>query len=71
MKTKTNPEDVARRMRELALLKQGYRVVTEDEKLELVEDMKKIYFHAGRWVAGDKDYTARRAFEAYNRLEQS
>lgn len=67
-KTK-HAELVAKEMRELALLVQGYQVVTDKQKLELVEDYKQIYFHAGRWVGGARDYTSRLAFEKYNELE--
>lgn len=30
---------------------------------ERIEDLKKTYFHAGRWSGGARDYTARLAFE--------
>jgi hypothetical protein len=28
-----------------------------------LEELKKLYFNAGRWAGGARDYTARQAFE--------
>ena len=74
-------ELLARDMRERALLIEGNPTLTlkdldrmklkkaKQAQLEKVERMKKLYFNAGRWAGGARDYTAREAFEQMNRLE--
>ena len=68
-------DTLAKEMRERALLvtanpelshKQLRGNLLEIEKRnqrERVEQMKKLYFHAGRWAGGARDRTAREAFE--------
>lgn len=71
-------EELARKMREEALAKETdwFRKVEEmkrerrelEEKLRLereqrAEQMKKLYFNAGRWAGGARDKTAKDAFE--------
>ena len=69
------PEELAREMRERALLMTANPQLTTKElqgnllqiekrnQLERVEQMKKLYFNAGRWAGGARDHTAREAFE--------
>lgn len=67
--------ELARQMRERALLIEAdenldehslrnYADVARAKKAKLarVEELKKLYFNAGRWVGGSRDYTARQAF---------
>jgi hypothetical protein len=76
-------EQVAKMMRERALLIEGddslseklalnyWQVEREKErKRKRVEDMKKLYFNAGRWVGGARDHVAREAFFKMRELEQ-
>lgn len=71
-------EELARKMREEALAKESdwFRKVEEmkrerrelEEKLrkereQRTEQMKKLYFNAGRWAGGARDKTAKDAFE--------
>jgi hypothetical protein len=39
----------------------GYKILTGPEVAELRESEQKLYFNAGRWAAGDRDWTARQA----------
>lgn len=69
---------LAKRMRESALLREADPRLTDKDlegpKLELekqrqkgrVQDLKKLYFNAGRWAGGARDTTARIAFEQIN-----
>ena len=57
--TSSKVEELARDMRIAAL--DGYKILTGPELLELREDLQKLYFNAGRWAGGSKDYTARQA----------
>ena len=71
-------ELVAKEMRERALLMDANPQLTYKElkgqKLEIekrnqverVEQMKKLYFNAGRWAGGARDHTAREAFYKVN-----
>jgi hypothetical protein len=60
-------EELARDMRIAAL--DGYRILTGLEVIELRQELQKLYFNAGRWAGGAKDYTARNAFETLNKIE--
>jgi len=69
---------LAKEMRERALLitsnpqlthKQLKGNLLEIEKrnqVERVENLKKLYFNAGRWAGGARDHNAREAFEKVN-----
>jgi len=57
----TDPEELARQMKELAEQKPEPYVVYE-QIYQPSEDQKKIYFNAGRWAGGARDYTARQAY---------
>ena len=71
-------EELARKMREEALAKESdwFRKVEEmkkeraalEEKIrkereEKTEQMKRLYFNAGRWAGGARDKKAKEAFE--------
>lgn len=46
------------------------RVKIERQKqIDRVEEMKKLYFNAGRWAGGARDHIAREAFYKVNGLE--
>jgi hypothetical protein len=66
---------LAKEMRDRALLIEGdesldetslrsFAVVNQErqKKRQRLEDMKKLYFNAGRWVGGARDQSAREAF---------
>ncbi len=68
-------EQLAKTMRERALLIEGDDSLSEtlavdavkvakakEQKRKQVENLKKLYFNAGRWVGGARDQTAREAF---------
>ena len=57
--TSSKVEELARDMRIAAL--DGYKILTGTELLELREDLQKLYFNAGRWAGGSKDWQAREA----------
>lgn len=40
------------------------------KKKKQLEAFKKLYFDAGRWVGGARDYTARQAFEEIRQREK-
>ena len=58
----TDPEELARQMKELADQKPEPYVIYETI-YQPDEDQKKMYFNAGRWAGGARDWTARKAFE--------
>ena len=46
---------------------QGQRLQIEKRnQIERVEQMKKLYFNAGRWAGGARDHIAREAFYKVN-----
>ena len=68
-------EKLAKAMRERALLIEGNESLSQtlaidaiaigkakEAKRKQVENLKKLYFHAGRWVGGARDQNAREAF---------
>jgi len=57
--TSSKTEELARDMRIAAL--DGYKILTGPELLELREDLQKLYFNAGRWAGGNRDWQAREA----------
>jgi hypothetical protein len=76
-------EQIARTMRERALLIEGDDSLSESLAIDLVavekakerkrkqvENLKKLYFNAGRWVGGARDQTAREAFTTMREREQ-
>jgi hypothetical protein len=60
-------EELARDMRLAAL--DGYKIVTKTDMDLVSQQMLQLYYHAGRWVGGARDNTARQAFHAYNDRE--
>lgn len=60
-------EELARRMREAALQKSAPEYVYE-KVYEPSEEQKKLYYHAGRWAGGARDYTARKAYEKLSQM---
>lgn len=74
-------EELAREMRESALLRQANPYLTREQlkgqrleiekrnQLERVERVKKLYFNAGRWAGGARDHIAREAFHKMNEME--
>lgn len=71
MKAKQETELLAREMRARALEISGYRVLTDQDLVDLSEELQKMYFNAGRWVAGDRDWPAREAFQKMNERENN
>jgi hypothetical protein len=76
-------ELLAKMMRDRALLIEGNNELDEEslrnfkqveierkKKLIRLEKLKKLYFDAGRWVGGARDYTARQAYEQMKALEK-
>jgi hypothetical protein len=76
-------EQLAKTMRERALLIEGNDSLSQtlavdaiavskakEHKRKQVENMKKLYFNAGRWVGGARDQTAREAFVTMKEREQ-
>lgn len=57
--TSSSIEELARDMRIAAL--DGYKILTGPELLELRHDLQKLYFNAGRWAGGSRDWQARQA----------
>ena len=57
----TDPEELARQMKELADTKPMPYVIVE-KIYEPDEQQKKLYFNAGRWAGGARDWTARQAY---------
>lgn len=60
-------EELARDMRIAAL--DGYKILTGEEVIEIRQELQKMYFNAGRWAGGARDYTARNAFETLSKIE--
>lgn len=56
-----DPEELARQMRERALASDAPEIVFE-KVYEPSEEDKKLYFNAGRWAGGARDYVARQAY---------
>lgn len=76
-------ELLAKAMRERALLIEGDESLSEslaidqvaidkakEKKRQQLENYRKLYFNAGRWVGGARDHTAREAFTKMKAREQ-
>ncbi len=76
-------EQLAKTMRERALLIEGDDSLSEtlaidavkvarakESKQKQLENFRKLYFNAGRWVGGARDQTAREAFVTMKEREQ-
>ena len=77
------PDDLAKWMRDRALLIEGDENLDErslrdfaevqaekEKKLKRLEDLKRLYFNAGRWVGGARDHVAREAFHRMKGMEK-
>ncbi len=63
---KTDWDQLAKRMRENALASETPDTIYQT-LYEPSEEQKKLYFNAGRWAGGSRDYKAR---QAYMELQQ-
>jgi hypothetical protein len=76
-------EQLAKTMRERALLIEGDDSLSQtlaidavkvarakESKQKQLENFRKLYFNAGRWVGGARDQTAREAFVTMKEREQ-
>ena len=70
-------EKLAKEMRERALAQDfdAYQHLEIEKRREQrrgrIENLKKLYFNAGRWAGGARDHTARMAFEQINAADNS
>jgi len=64
-KLEAERNDISYRMR---ITKPEVQVVTKTRKV-IPERFKRIYFHAGRYAAGDRDNLAKDAWSEYEKLE--
>lgn len=68
-------ELLAKQMRERALRIEGsvepvQPIIEERIVNQPTEQQKKLYFNAGRWSAGARDWTARQAYERFMQEEE-
>ena len=60
-------EELAKRMRDRALEIEATEKKESESvrlaKLQKLENLKKVYFNAGRWAGGARDRTAKEAFQ--------
>lgn len=60
-------EELALKMRQRALEVEAFEVKEAESiraaKRARLEELKKLYFNAGRWAGGARDRTAREAFQ--------
>ena len=56
-----SPSKIQRKLRQLS--KPEYKSVNDR-----IEELKKLYFNAGRWSGGSKDHNARIAFEQIQKM---
>lgn len=64
-------EQLARSMRERALQISGYKILTDQDIVDISEELKQLYFHAGRWSGGARDWKARKHFEQLKKREDN
>ena len=62
-------ELIARDARGRALEGSKYRVLTDKDRVDITQELKQLYFHAGRASAGARDYLALDAYERYSKIE--
>lgn len=65
-----NLELIARDARGRALENSKHRVLTDKDRVDITQELKQLYFHAGRASAGARDYLAVEAYKRYQRLER-
>jgi len=63
-------ELIARDARGRALENSKYRVLTDKDRVDITQELKQLYFHAGRASAGARDYLAVEAYKRYQSLER-
>ena len=64
-----NLELIARDARGRALENSKHRVLTDKDRVDITQELKQLYFHAGRASAGARDYLAVEAYKRYQSLE--
>ncbi len=77
------PDDLAKYMRDRALLIESDERLDEyslrdfaeveaekQKRIRKIEELKKLYFNAGRWVGGARDHVARQAYERMKAQEK-
>jgi len=64
-------ELIARDARGRALENSKFRVLTNKDRVDITQEIKQLYFHAGRASAGARDYLAVEAYKSYQKLERS
>jgi len=62
-------EAIARWMRETALQKNGYALLTAEDLAHHHEELVKIYYHAGRYAEGARDDAANSAYLIFEAVE--
>jgi len=63
-------ELIARDARGRALEGSKYKVLTHKDRVDITQELKQLYFHAGRASAGARDYLAIEAYKRYLELER-
>lgn len=58
-------ELIARDARGRALENSKFRVLTNKDRVDITQEIKQLYFHAGRASAGARDYLAVEAYKRY------
>jgi len=61
-----NLELIARDARGRALENSKHRVLTDKDRVDITQELKQLYFHAGRFSGGARDYLAREAYKIYS-----
>ena len=62
-------ELIARDARGRALEGSKYKLLTAQDRVDITQELKQLYFHAGRASAGARDYLAVEAYKRYEKLE--
>jgi len=62
-------EAIARWMRESALQKNGYALLTAEDLAYHHQELIKIYYHAGRYAEGARDEAATDAYLIFEAVE--
>ena len=65
-----NLELIARDARGRALENSKHKVLTDKDRVDITQELKQLYFHAGRASAGARDYLAVEAYKRYEKLER-
>ena len=62
-------ELIARDARGRALEGSKYKVLTTKDRVDITQELKQLYFHAGRASAGARDFLAVEAYKTYQKRE--